>query len=106
MTEESLAKPIPFGRHKGKIAEKVGANMLLSEEGLFKITSVSKDDILREYKYSGSEIKEQVKRSVEKMDDADMEHLASKMADDYCEQLFWGSLRVIFEDHFLESDFE
>jgi len=31
------------------------------------------------------------------MTDEDMENLASELADDYCEQLFWGSLKTISE---------
>lgn len=33
-----------------------------------------------------------------------MEILASKLADDYCEQLFWDSLKVIFESAFLKQE--
>jgi hypothetical protein len=29
------------------------------------------------------------------VDDATMKELAEKLADDYCEQLFWGSLEII-----------
>jgi len=29
------------------------------------------------------------------VDDATMRELAEKLADDYCEQLFWGSLEII-----------
>ena len=32
-----------------------------------------------------------------KVDDATMERLASKLRDDYCEQLFWISLKTIAE---------
>lgn len=32
---------------------------------------------------------------VEKIDDSDMERLASKLGDDYCEQLFWDSMVII-----------
>lgn len=31
------------------------------------------------------------------VDDATMAELASKLADDYCEQLFWGSLEILAE---------
>ena len=31
------------------------------------------------------------------MDDGTMNELAKKMADDYCEQLFWLSLEIIAE---------
>lgn len=32
---------------------------------------------------------------VEKISDDDMQNLAEKMADDYCEQLFWPSMEII-----------
>lgn len=32
------------------------------------------------------------------IDDGYMENIAAKMADDYCEQLFWGSLKIIAEN--------
>jgi len=35
------------------------------------------------------------------MTDEDMENLAGKLADDYCEQLFWNSLKTIFESKHL-----
>ncbi|MFC1816092.1 hypothetical protein ACFL0M_09130 [Thermodesulfobacteriota bacterium] len=38
------------------------------------------------------------------MDDREMRQLASKLADDYCNQLFWDSLRIIFEDRFLDKE--
>ena len=67
----------------------------------FPITSVSRDDIVQAFEET--DMQEQVKQRVEKLDDSEMEYLASKMADDYCEQLFWDSLRTIFELRFLEE---
>ncbi|MCO7112345.1 hypothetical protein NIB75_06585 [Bacteroides uniformis] len=32
---------------------------------------------------------------MEKISDDDMQNLAEKMADDYCEQLFWPSMEII-----------
>lgn len=51
----------------------------------FKITSVSRADL------------EERGFEVSNVSDATMERLASKMADDYCEQLFWESLEIIAE---------
>jgi len=51
----------------------------------FPITSVSRED-LDAKGFDTSEV-----------DDATMERLASKMADDYCEQLFWSSMEIIAE---------
>lgn len=49
----------------------------------FEITSVSRAD-LEELGYNTS-----------KVSDKTMEYLAKKLADDYCEQLFWTSLDII-----------
>jgi hypothetical protein len=65
----------------------------------FSITAVSKSDIL--YVFKDTDLYQQVKDRVTEMDNTEMESLASKLADDYCTQLFWGSLRIIFEDRFL-----
>lgn len=51
----------------------------------FEITSVSRED-LEEAGFDTSDV-----------DDATMELLASKMANDYCEQLFWVQLPIIAE---------
>ena len=51
----------------------------------FPITSVSRED-LEAKGFDTSEV-----------DDDTMERLASKMGDDYCEQLFWTSLEIIAE---------
>ena len=55
-------------------------------EGYFPITSVHRDDL----KSAGFD--------VDKISDAEMKELAGKMADDYCEQLFWNSLKIIAGD--------
>ena len=47
----------------------------------FKITSVHRDDLIQAG-FDGDDV-----------DDATMERLASKMCDDYVEQLFWGTHR-------------
>jgi len=71
------------------------------ENKMFSITSICKADILDAFKeYDNFDI---VKKRVEELDDADMKHLASKMADDYLEQLYWDSLRIIFEYQFLNN---
>jgi hypothetical protein len=49
----------------------------------FEITSVSRDD-LRKHGFNVNEV-----------DDDTMRKLASKMASDYCEQLFWSSMEII-----------
>ena len=36
---------------------------------------------------------------IKKLTDADMKTIATKLADDYCEQLYWDSLKIIVEDY-------
>ena len=67
----------------------------------YNITRLSKADILSEFE--NDEDFNKVKKRVAKMTDSEMQYLASKLADDYCEQLFWGSLRTIFEDEFMNE---
>ncbi|MDR1459492.1 MAG: hypothetical protein LBI60_04695 [Bacteroidales bacterium] len=51
----------------------------------FKISSVSREDL------------EEKGFDTDGIDDSEMERLASKLGDDYCEQLFWGSMEIIAE---------
>ena len=53
----------------------------------FEITSVSRDDL----DAAGFDVSD--------VDDAIMETLAKKMANDYLEQLYWTSLKIIAEDY-------
>jgi hypothetical protein len=64
----------------------------------FPVTYISKDDIIHTFSNNS-----EVKTIVDRLDDADMKHLASKLADDYCEQLFWESLKIIFESNFMST---
>lgn len=64
--------------------EKSFQNQLNS--GYFPITSVHRNDL----EAKGFDIK--------KISDDDMEQLAEKMANDYCEQLFWDSMEIIASD--------
>lgn len=58
--------------------------MMLAED-FFPITSVSRDDLLAK------------DFDADKATDAQMKELANKMANDYCEQLFWESMEIIAE---------
>ena len=75
--------------------------MTESTKEFFPITSVSKEDIIHAFK--NTDIADQVKERVAKMDDDEMKQFASKMADDYCNQMFWDSLRIIFEENLLKK---
>ena len=68
-------------------------------EEVYKITGVAKGDILQAFEDDKDFLK--IKKRVGKMTDVEMRYLASKMADDYCNQLFWDSLRNIFRDRFM-----
>ena len=69
---------------------------------MFPVTHVYRKDIIHAFKES--DIFEQVKKKVKMMDNSDMECLAGKLADDYCEQLFWDSLKIIFEERFIKNE--
>ena len=71
------------------------------EKNSYTITSVCKEDILAAFE--GRDNINKVRASIEKMTDVKMEYLSSKLCDDYCNQLFWDSLRSIFEDRFMEE---
>ena len=60
-----------------------------AEEGFFPITSVHRDDIKEALRLTD----EQAARITDHM----MREIAHKMADDYCEQLFWEHLPIIAE---------
>ena len=51
----------------------------------FQISAVSRDDL----KHIGFD--------TDNVDDSTMERLASKLGNDYCEQLFWSSLEILAE---------
>lgn len=53
----------------------------------FEITSICRADL--QDKFPEAQIRS--------LDDADMRRIASKMSDDYCEQLYWGSMEIIVQ---------
>jgi len=65
----------------------------------FEIASVCKDDILSIEKQDkeGNIIPAFKKSNVKRLTESDMKKIASKLADDYCDQLFWNSLEIIAE---------
>ena len=58
---------------------------MLLAEGFFPITSICRDDL----KARGFD--------ADKATDEQMQELARKMANDYCEQLYWDSMEIIAE---------
>lgn len=76
-----------FEQKKDKTGEEINfLNRLTEELPYFKITSIHRDDLA------------QRGFDVSKVTDEDMRQLAEKLADDYCEQLFWESMEIIAED--------
>lgn len=71
------------------------------KQEFFPITSICREDILETFKED--ENYEQIKKRIKELTNADMKYLASKMADDYCNQLYWISLRNIFEYRMMEQ---
>ena len=71
---------------------------------LFEITSVCKDDILglETQDKEGNIVPMFKKSDIKKLTESDMKKIASKLADDYCDQLYWSSLPIIVE-HILKS---
>lgn len=68
---------------------------------MFTITSVCKDDIIEAF--AGRDELKDVKLRLVRMTRDEMKDLARKMANDYLTQLYWDSLRILFEDWFLEE---
>lgn len=64
----------------------------------FEITSICKFDLTEEFRDNKEALK-----IISEMDNKDMKYLASKMADSYCGCCFSSSLRVIFEERFLNE---
>jgi predicted thioredoxin/glutaredoxin len=69
-------------------------------EKYYQITSLHKKDIIKAFE--DTEHEETIEQKVSEMTDEDMEHLANKLSDDYCEHMFWDSLRTIFESEYLK----
>jgi hypothetical protein len=75
-------------------------------ERSYQITALSKDDIRCLYDDLESKKPErfrQIMELIDSMDDIEMRDLACDMASDYLEQLFWSSLRILFEQNFLDN---
>jgi len=66
---------------------------------MYPITSVCKEDISN--CFIGEKNYDEVKKRLKNMKVNEMKYLASKLADDYCGQLYWISLKSIFKDKFL-----
>lgn len=99
--DSNLPEDIKTGVHNilGQILD------MTEDTQFFSITSVTKDDIIQAY--SDRETQDMlnlVKMRLHEMDNTDMGYLAEKMADSYCDNLFWDDIRTIFEDRFLTKN--
>lgn len=76
----------------------------MEEDKMYKITSVCKEDIRQAFAFEDDKLQvpKEIEQAIRKMTDSDMIELAEDMADDYCNQLYWESLRTIFEANFLK----
>jgi len=92
-----IAQNYPTEKAISHIVKILKNNMAL-DDGYFVTTRLSKDDLKAVFKDNAKALE-----IIEELDDARMEWLAGKMADDYLEQLYWQSLKTIFEDEFLEG---
>jgi hypothetical protein len=63
---------------------------IITGKTYFNITSVSRDDLVGLNGFT--------EEDVAKISDAKMDKLASQMANDYLEQLYWSSLEILSED--------
>ena len=70
-------------------------------ESYFEITSVCKEDLRDHYSKPGIYFNQKALDRIETMTKEEMQELAHYMADDYCEQMFWTSMGILFEDNFL-----
>lgn len=68
----------------------------------FPISRLHRDDI--KHLYEDNSNYEKICDSVDNLSDQEMEYIARKLGDDYCEQLFWTSLQLIYEEHFQEKE--
>jgi len=92
-----IAQNYPTEKAISHIVKILKNNMAL-DDGYFVITRLSKDDLRAVFKDNAKALE-----IIEKLDDCEMRMLAEKMAADYLNQLYWISLKTIFEDNFLEE---
>ena len=92
-----IAQNYPTEKAISHIVKILKNNMAL-DDGYFVITRLSKDDLRAVFKDNAKALE-----IIEKLDDCKMRMLAEKMAADYLNQLYWISLKTIFEDNFLEE---
>lgn len=86
MIQQLIDNILAYFEAKSSLTQEEQSLLNRLREGYFPITSIHRDDLASK----GFDVR--------KISDGDMRELASKMADDYCEQLFWSSMEIIAED--------
>jgi hypothetical protein len=72
------------------------------QKEFYTIARLSKDDIRQAMRGGGdAELPPETEKRIEDLNELEMTKLAEKLSDDYCEQLFWFHLKIIFEDRVL-----
>ena len=66
----------------------------------FPITTLSKEDLLGLESNDGNGKPMFSPKKIMALTDEDMERLASKLGNDYCEQLYWQSLEILADYNF------
>ena len=72
------------------------------EDEYFHISSLSKEDLLQEYDEDTEEHKK-VRKLIKELTDDQMEHIARKMSESYCDCCYWTALKDIFESWYLDE---
>ncbi|MBA3045978.1 MAG: hypothetical protein FP824_07175 [Euryarchaeota archaeon] len=62
----------------------------MCDDGYFTITKLHRDDLKALYP--------EKKEYVENLSDGEMKYLARRMNDDYLEQLYWDSLKILSKE--------
>jgi len=63
------------------------------KEDFFVITRLHKDDLRKLFKDNKKALE-----VIDELDEGEMQYIADKLANDYLEQLYWDSLKTIFEE--------
>ena len=77
----------------------------MNPEPFYPITALHKDDLRQLFRDSETgHIPAAINRQIESLTDADMQHIASKMADAFCNCCYWEALKAIFTSYSLAAE--
>jgi len=100
---EEINKAIPKKKQSKELQDAI-EKAEYSIKNYYPITSVAKEDIEQACLNHDDKVPSDVKKRIDELDEGEMEWLAEKLCDDYMEQLFWSSLRIIFEERLLKKE--